>query len=122
MMFQLNIDVTEELRYLLPSKYDLIVASIVLDELSNLKKTAKGQNKLAASMAYKQAQMNPFKILEMTKDDHVDNILLKYCIEHPCSILCTNDKKLRMRARSYEIPVVYLRQRRYLEVDGHIIK
>ncbi|BDZ72007.1 hypothetical protein GCM10025861_25240 [Methanobacterium petrolearium] len=35
-------------------------------------------------------------------------------------VLCTNDRQLRNRAREKEITVVYLRQRRYLAVDGHL--
>lgn len=118
MMFQLDIDVVEELKNLLPSYYDLIVPSIVLDELTTLKKKAKGKNKLAASIAYDIACDKPFKIVSINKNDHVDNILLKYCTSN--DILCTNDKILRKRARKRGITVVYLRQHRFLEVDGFI--
>jgi Uncharacterized proteins of PilT N-term./Vapc superfamily len=35
-------------------------------------------------------------------------------------VLCTNDRELRTKAREMGITVVYLRQRRYLAVDGHL--
>ena len=114
MMFQLDVDIVMEL----PSYYDLIVPSVVIDELTTLKKKSKGKNKLAASIAYTIANKEPFNIVNIKKTDHVDNLLLKFC--NDTDVLCTNDKILRKRARKRNITVVYLRQHRYLEVDGYI--
>ncbi|MDO5822674.1 PIN domain-containing protein [Methanosphaera sp.] len=118
MMFQLDVDIVMELQNLLPSYYDLIVPSVVIDELTTLKKKSKGKNKLAASIAYSIANKEPFNIVNIKKTDHVDNLLLKFC--NDTDVLCTNDKILRKRARKRNITVVYLRQHRYLEVDGYI--
>lgn len=118
MMFQLDVDIIMELQNLLPSYYDLIVPSVVIDELTTLKKKSKGKNKLAASIAYTIANKEPFNIVNIKKTDHVDNLLLKFC--NDTDVLCTNDKILRKRARKRNITVVYLRQHRYLEVDGYI--
>lgn len=117
-MFQLDVDIVIELQNLLPSYYDLIVPSVVIDELTTLKKKSKGKNKLAASIAYTIANKEPFNIVNIKKTDHVDNLLLKFC--NDTDVLCTNDKILRKRARKRNITVVYLRQHRYLEVDGYI--
>lgn len=118
MMFQLDVDIVMELQNMLPSYYDLIVPSVVIDELTTLKKKSKGKNKLAASIAYTIANKEPFNIVNIKKTDHVDNLLLKFC--NDTDVLCTNDKILRKRARKRNITVVYLRQHRYLEVDGYI--
>ena len=118
MMFQLDVDIVMELQNLLPSYYDLIVPSVVIDELTTLKKKSKGKNKLAASIAYTIANKEPFNSVNIKKTDHVDNLLLKFC--NDTDVLCTNDKILRKRARKRNITVVYLRQHRYLEVDGYI--
>ena len=118
MMFQLDVDIVMELQNLLPSYYDLIVPSVVIDELTTLKKKSKGKNKLAASIAYTIANKEPFNIVNIKKTDHVDILLLKFC--NDTDVLCTNDKILRKRARKRNITVVYLRQHRYLEVDGYI--
>ena len=118
MMFQLDVDIVMELQNLLPSYYDLIVPSVVIDELTTLKKKSKGKNKLAASIAYTIANKEPFNIVNIKKTDHVDNLLLTFC--NDTDVLCTNDKILRKRARKRNITVVYLRQHRYLEVDGYI--
>lgn len=118
MMIQLKIDVVEDLQYLLPSYYDLIVPSLVINELAVLKKKSKGKDKLAASIAYKIANNKPFKIEYIEKKGHVDNLLLDYCTGG--DVLCTNDKILRKRARKRGITVIYLRQHRFLEVDGYV--
>lgn len=118
MMIQLGVDVVEELKMLLPSYYELIVPSIVIDELISLKKKVKGKDKLACNIALQIAQGGSFIIEDMDKTEHVDNLLLNLCSDK--DVLCTNDKILRKRAKKRGITVVYLRQHRFLEVDGYI--
>lgn len=118
MMFQLKVDILEELKFKLPGYYDLIVPSVVLDELSLLKQNLRGKDKLAASMAYQYAQKEPFCVVNIEKKKAVDDILLSMC--HDNDVLCTNDKNLRRRARKRGINVIYLRQHKFLEVDGYI--
>lgn len=118
MMIQLGVDVVEELKLLLPSYYDLIVPSIVIDELVSLKKKVKGKDKIACSIALQIAQSDDFIIAYVDKTDHVDNLLLNLCTD--MDVLCTNDKILRKRAKKRGITVVYLRQHRFLEVDGYV--
>ncbi|RAP53385.1 MAG: hypothetical protein BZ138_01150, partial [Methanosphaera sp. rholeuAM270] len=96
----------------------LIVPSIVISELNTLKKKAKGSDKIACNIALQIAEDDSFSIAEIEKTDHVDNLLLEYCT--PDDVLCTNDKNLRKRARKRGITVVYLRQHRFLEIDGYI--
>lgn len=117
-MIQLGVDVVEELKMLLPSYYDLIVPSIVIDELISLRKKVKGNDKLACAIALQIAQGGSFIIENVDKTEHVDNLLLNLCTD--MDVLCTNDKILRKRAKKRGITVVYLRQHRFLEVDGYI--
>ena len=91
---------------------------MLFDELDKLKNKSKGKNKLAASIAMQIAKRKPFEVVQIDKTEHVDNLLLKYCSVD--DVLCTNDRILRKKARDLGITVVYLRQHRYLEVDGYI--
>ncbi|MDO5824968.1 MAG: PIN domain-containing protein [Methanosphaera sp.] len=118
MMIQLDVDVVTQLKSLLPSYYELVVPSLVIDELDRLKNNAKGKDKLAATVALSIAKSEAFSQVSIAKTEHVDNLLLKYCSSD--DVLCTNDRNLRKKARELGITVVYLRQRRYLEVDGYI--
>jgi len=116
MAAQFPLDLVEELERTLPS-YHLYVPSPVLFELEKIKKRSKGKNKIAAAIALKIAKSPPFRLkeVELLKGEMVDDALLRIS-----QVLCTNDKELRTKARERGINVVYLRQRRYLAVDGHI--
>ncbi len=116
MAAQFPLDLTEELERILPS-YQLLIPSPVMFELEKIKKRSKGKNKIAASIALKIAKSPPFKLKEvkLLKGEMVDDALLRIS-----RVLCTNDRELRNRAREKGISVVYLRQRRYLTVDGHL--
>jgi uncharacterized protein len=116
MATQFPLDVVQELERVLPS-YELCIPYIVINELEKIKKKVKGKNKASASIALKIASSTPFKIkhIHLYERESVDDALLRVS-----KVLCTNDRELRKRAREKGITVVYLRQRRYLDVDGHL--
>ncbi|MEN6328919.1 MAG: PIN domain-containing protein [Methanobacteriaceae archaeon] len=113
---QFPVDVVVELENLLPA-YKLTVPTYVLRELENIKQRSRGKTRIAASVAIKIAQNPPFQVREMELGlgERVDDALLRHS-----RVLCTNDRELRRRARKKGTPVVYLRQKRYLSVDGHL--
>ncbi|MDO9045450.1 MAG: twitching motility protein PilT [Methanobacteriaceae archaeon] len=114
--FQFNVDIIYELEKILPS-YRLIVPDFIINELHGIKKGSKGKNKIAANIALKMAKSHPFEIkkISLEKAEKVDDALIRIS-----KILCTNDKELREKARENGIKVVYLRQRKYLAIDGHL--
>lgn len=113
---QFNIDVVSQLEKLLPS-FKLIVPSFVIHELVNIRKREGGKNKTAASVALKITEGNAVHIINMPlqKNEDVDAALIRMS-----PILCTNDRSLRRKARKNGITVIYLRQRKYLAVDGFL--
>ncbi|MGB9200276.1 PIN domain-containing protein [Methanobacterium sp.] len=119
MSAQFHIDVVSELEKILPS-CKLLVPTAVLKELSRIKNRTKGKNKIAASIAIKIATSSPIQVLEMElrKGESVDDSLLR--LSEKSQLLCTNDRELRIKAREKDINVIFLRQRRYLDVDGHL--
>jgi uncharacterized protein len=119
MSAQFHIDVVSELEKILPS-CRLLVPTAVLKELSRIKNRTKGKNKIAASIAIKIATSPPIIVLEMEqkKGESVDDSLLR--LSEKSQLLCTNDRELRIKAREKDINVIYLRQRSYLDVDGHL--
>ncbi|KAF5084006.1 PIN like domain protein [anaerobic digester metagenome] len=118
---QFHIDIVGELERILPS-HSYVVPSPVLRELEVIKKRSKGKDKIAAGVAIKIASSEPVQTveLELKRGEHVDNALLKMFKSNSKDVLCTNDRELRNRAKKRGITVVYLRQRRYLAVDGHL--
>jgi rRNA-processing protein FCF1 len=116
---QFHIDVVSELEQILPS-CKLLVPTAVLKELNHIKNKSKGKNRIAASIAIKIATSFPIEVLkmELKPDESVDDALLR--LSGKSRILCTNDRELRVKAREKDINVVFLRQRRYLDVDGYL--
>jgi len=119
MSAQFHVDVVSELEKILPS-CKLLVPTAVLKELSRIKNRTKGKNKIAASIAIKIATSSPIEVLEMElkQGESVDDSLLR--LSEKSRLLCTNDRELRIKAREKDINVIFLRQRRYLDVDGHL--
>jgi len=119
MSAQFHIDVVSELEQILPS-CRLLVPTAVLKELSRIKNRTRGKNKIAASIAIKIATSSPIEVLEMElkQRESVDDSLLR--LSEKSRLLCTNDRELRIKARKKDINVIFLRQRRYLDVDGHL--
>jgi len=113
---QFNVDIISELEQTIPS-YKLIVPSIIIRELEKIRNRSKGKNRVAASVALKIASTKPVKIVDfkLTNNEQVDDALLRIS-----KVLCTNDRELRIRARLKNIPVIYLRQKKYLAIDGHV--
>lgn len=117
MPFQFNIDIISELEKTLPS-YKLIVPDFIIEELIGLKKGSKGKNKIAAGIALQLAKKEPFiiKKIPRLKNEKVDDALVRIS-----KVLCTNDKELKEKAQNKGIYVCYLRQKKYLEVNGYLI-
>ncbi len=114
--FQFNVDVIDELNNKLPS-YKLVTPKFVIKELEGLKHNNKGKTRLNASLALKLANSSNIEIkdISLEKGETVDDALLRIS-----EVLATNDIDLKNRAKEKGITVVYLRQKKYITVDGKI--
>ena len=114
--FQFNVDVISELEKLLPS-YRLTTPSFVINELKGLKRNNKGKTRLNANLALKLANSSKIEIkdISLLENETVDDALLRVS-----EVLATNDIELKNRAKEKGITVAYLRQKRYIAVDGKI--
>ena len=114
--FQFNVDVITELEKLLPS-YKLTTPSFVINELKGLKKNNKGKIRLNANLALKLANSSKVEIkdISLLENETVDDALLRVS-----EVLATNDIELKNRAKEKGITVAYLRQKKYIAVEGKI--
>ncbi|MER2013951.1 MAG: PIN domain-containing protein [Methanobrevibacter sp.] len=114
--FQFNVDIINELEKLLPS-YKLTTPSFVINELKGLKNNNKGKTRLNANLALKLANSSKIEIkdISLLENETVDDALLRVS-----EVLATNDIELKNRAKEKGITVAYLRQKRYIAVDGKI--
>ena len=114
--FQFNVDIITELENTLPS-YKLTTPSFVINELKGLKKNNKGKTRLNANLALKLANSSKVEIkdISLLENETVDDALLRVS-----EVLATNDIELKNRAKDKGITVAYLRQKRYIAVEGKI--
>ncbi|MBO6274861.1 MAG: twitching motility protein PilT [Methanobrevibacter sp.] len=114
--FQFNVDIITELENTLPS-YKLTTPSFVINELKGLKRNNKGKTRLNANLALKLANSSKVEIkdISLLENETVDDALLRVS-----EVLATNDIELKNRAKDKGITVVYLRQKKYIAVEGKI--
>ena len=114
--FQFNVDIITELENLLPS-YKLTTPSFVINELKGLKRNNKGKTRLNANLALKLANSSKIEIkdISLLENETVDEALLRVS-----EVLATNDIELKNRAKDKGITVAYLRQKKYIAVEGKI--
>ena len=114
--FQFNVDIITELEKVLPS-YKLTTPSFVINELKGLKRNNKGKTRLSANLALKLANSSKIEIkdISLLENETVDDALLRVS-----EVLATNDIELKNRAKDKGITVVYLRQKKYIAVEGKI--
>ena len=114
--FQFNVDIITELEKILPS-YKLTTPSFVINELKGLKNNNKGKTRLNANLALKLANSSKIEIkdISLLENETVDDALLRVS-----EVLATNDTELKNRAKNKGITIVYLRQKKYIAVDGKI--
>ena len=114
--FQFNVDIIDELEKALPS-YKLTPPIFVINELKGLKRNNKGKIRLNADLALKLANSSNIEIKDISLENNetVDDALLRVS-----EVLATNDIELKKRARKKGITVAYLRQKKYIAIDGKI--
>lgn len=114
--FQFNVDIIDELEKALPS-YKLTTLSFVINELKGLKRNNKGKIRLNADLALKLANSSNIEIKDISLENNetVDDALLRVS-----EVLATNDIELKKRAKKKGITVAYLRQKKYIAIDGKI--
>ncbi len=110
--FQFNIDIIDELIRLFGNKYQLFIYEGTIKELSNLEKK-KTKNKMYIPLIAKMLQLYNFQIIKSNKeyiDEQIlDNVKSKI-------IIATNDKLLRLEIKKNGGKVLFLRQKKYLEL------
>ncbi|MCC7553150.1 MAG: twitching motility protein PilT [Methanobacteriaceae archaeon] len=114
--FQFNVDIIDELEKAFPS-YNLVTPLFVIDELKGLKNNKKSKIRVNASLALKIANSSKIEIknIPLNKNESVDDALIRVS-----KVLATNDIDLKKRAKEKGIVVAYLRQKRYINIDGKL--
>lgn len=115
---QFKIDIFEELKTLLNLKFEPIVLSSVRKELERMAKNATPKIQKDAIYALRLAER--CKIVEVNKQSgSTDDAIIQIAREWKTPVF-TNDKQLRKKLRDINVPVIYVRRKAQLEIEGRI--
>jgi len=114
---QFQVEIFEELSKLLNRRFDPIILSPTRIELQ--KKAERGSPKMRkrASLALKLAEKCHLIDVEQGINETSDDVIVRVASEWKCPV-ATNDRALRKRLRNISVPVIYLRQKSRLEMEG----
>jgi len=117
--FQFKIDVFSDLKQLLNRRFELILLSPVKRELEALAKKGSPKIRKHASYALKLAEKCTYVEVYVPASALTDDVLVKIAEEWKAAVF-TNDRQLKKRLRDISVPVIYVRQKSRLEIDGMI--
>ena len=114
---QFGLDIFEDLERLLGCLVRCVVPSPVVDELKLLKQDAKPSLRKEVDFALALSE-NCERIEEKAElGETADDVLLRLAKRWKCPV-ATNDSELKRRLRAEGLPVIFLRQRAYLDIEG----
>jgi rRNA-processing protein FCF1 len=115
---QFKIDVFGELERLLNRRFELILLSPVQRELEILAAEGSPKTRKMAIFALKLAER--CRYVEVKSNGRMtDDIIVETATKRGMPVF-TNDAQLRKRLRDISMPVIYVRQKSRLEIDGMI--
>lgn len=115
---QFKIDIFSELERVLNKRFELILLSPVHEELETL--TVKGSPKIRKMATFALNTAQRFKHIKTNfSSKTVDDAIIEFASKCKTPVF-TNDSQLRKRLRDISVPVIYLRQKSRLDIDGLI--
>jgi hypothetical protein len=114
---QFKIDIFEQLRILLSQNFTPVILSPIRRELEKLAKESSPQMRKNAAYALKLAEK--CKLVEIDEKASPDDAILETAAKWNCPVF-TNDRQLRKKLRDINVPVIYVRQKSRLEIDGRL--
>ena len=116
---QFKIDVFSDLKRLLNRSFELILLSSVKRELEVLARKGSPKMRKNASYALKLAEKCRYVEVDFPASALTDDIIVEVAEKWKAAVF-TNDRQLKQRLRDISVPVIYLRQKSRLDIDGLI--
>jgi rRNA-processing protein FCF1 len=116
---EFKIDIFEELKRLLNRNLEFILLSPVKRELEMLTTKDFPKIRKEALFALKIAEKCKYVPLEDDEKLTTDDAIVKVA-KNWNSPVFTNDRQLKLRLRDISVPVIYVRQKSRLDIDGMI--
>ena len=116
---EFKIDIFEELRNLLNRRIDFVLLSTVKRELEILATKDSSKIRREATFALKLAEKCKYVPVENDEKLSTDDAIVKVAKNWNCPVF-TNDRQLKKKLRDISVPVIYVRQKSRLYIDGMI--
>jgi uncharacterized protein len=116
---QFKIDIFEETRKLLARNVEFILLSAIKKELEILSSKDSPALRKEAFYALKLSEKCKLVNVDNSAELPTDDVLVKVAKSWNSPVF-TNDNALRKRLRDISVPVIYVRQKSRLEIDGLI--
>ena len=116
---QFNVDVFEELANLLNRRFEPVLLSSTQKELQGLAESTSPKQRKQAQLALRLAEKCRVVAAEKGSKETYDDVIVRVSAEWK-SAVATNDRGLRKRLRKVGLPVIFLRQKRRLEMEGAV--
>ncbi|UCF58329.1 MAG: hypothetical protein JSV15_04400 [Candidatus Bathyarchaeota archaeon] len=116
---QFHVDIFKELTNLLSQRFDPVLLSPTHMELLKIAEKGSPKMRQQAALALKLAEKCRTINVEQSFKETSDDVIVRVAKDWRCPV-ATNDRELRKRLRIISVPVIYLRQKSHLEVEGDI--
>ena len=112
----LLIDIFTEINNIMKHPYRLVVYDKTLKELEGIIKKGKGKDVMAAKLALILIKQKNLKIKHSSSKTYLDDTIVKESDKN--TIVATQDKELIRRLKEKRIPIIRLKQKKYLIIEG----
>ena len=116
---QFNLDIFDELQRILNRRFVSIVLSSTLKELEGLTQSKLLKTQKQAENALKLVDKCKFVSIKKNCNETFDDVIVRISSEWKC-LVATNDRDLKQKLREQGVPVIYMRQKKRLELEGSV--
>jgi rRNA-processing protein FCF1 len=116
---QFRIDIFENIATLLNQKYEPIILQTTYGEIQQMAEKGTPKLRKQAAMAIKIAEKCRVVNVEKNPEETNDEVIFRVATQMKCPV-ATNDRELRKRLRERDIPVIFLRGKHQLELEGSL--
>jgi hypothetical protein len=117
---QLQVDIFQQLTNLFNKRVETIVLDSTRNELQRIASGSSPKKGKQAELALKFVEEKCHIYNVKPKIDEIaDDLILRVAKKWHCPV-ATNDRKLRKKLRNISVPVIYLREKSHLAIEGWV--
>ena len=116
---QFNLDIFKELANLLNQRFEPVLLSSTKKELQGLAETNSPKTQKQAVLALRLAEKCRLIRVNKALRETYDDVIVRVAVEWK-SPVATNDSELKRNLRKNGVPVIFLRQKHRLAMDGSV--